>query len=252
MNCYLHPETPATGYCRSCGRPLCPVCQRPVEGVIYCQDHVPVPVYTAPPPGGPGAPGPNPYAPPAANPYAAPVTSVAPPGATSPPLAFILGWIPGVGAIYNGQYLKGLVHAIIFGLLVTLINEAEGSAQPLLGITMAAFVFYMPFEAFHTAKRRQLGMPVDEWSSFMTGSKFANKAPIGPIVLIAIGIIFLLNTLHLLEFREISRFWPVILIIIGVAMLYGRIIGLRSHRPYNSTPPVSNGTTSDQMTGGRL
>lgn len=254
MNCYLHPETPATGYCRSCGRPLCPACQRAVEGVIYCQDHVPVPVYAAQPGAeGPGAAGPNPYAPPAANPYAQPVTAVAPPGTTSPVLAFILGWIPGVGAIYNGQYLKGLMHAIIFGLLVTLINEAEGTAQPLLGITMAAFIFYMPFEAFHTAKRRQLGLPVDEWSSFSSGSRFANRAPIGPIVLIVIGILFLLNTLHLIEFREVSRFWPVLLIIVGIVMLYGRIAGLRSHRPYNSTTAgMSDGTTSDQMSGGRL
>jgi hypothetical protein len=167
-------------------------------------------------------------------------------------LAFILGWIPGVGAIYNGQYLKGLVHAIIFGLIVTLISEGEGSAEPLLGITLAAFVFYMPFEAFHTAKKRQMGLPVDEWSSFTTGSRFANKAPIGPIVLIVIGIIFLLNTLHLIEFREISRYWPVILIIVGVAMLYGRIAGLRSHRPYGSANGMSDTTAGDQMTGGRL
>ena len=33
----------------------------------------------------------------------------------APGLAFALGFIPGVGAIYNGQYLKGLVHALIFG-----------------------------------------------------------------------------------------------------------------------------------------
>jgi len=31
----------------------------------------------------------------------------------SPGLALFLGLIPGVGAIYNGQYAKGMVHAII-------------------------------------------------------------------------------------------------------------------------------------------
>jgi hypothetical protein len=253
MNCYLHPETLATAFCRSCGRPLCPVCQRTVEGVIYCQDHVPVPVYTAPPAGGPGAPGPNPYAQPAANPYAQPVPpTVAPPGATSPVLAFILGWIPGVGAIYNGQYLKGLVHATIFGLFISLVSSTEGStSQPFLVMTMAGFIFYMPFEAYHTARKRQLGLPVDEWSSLTGSSRFSSRVPIGPILLIAIGVVFLLDTLHLLDFREISRFWPVILIIIGVVMLYGRITGLRSHRPYDSTSTATD-TTSDQMTGGRL
>ena|SRR5579875_1314155 len=221
MNCYLHPETPATAYCRACGRPLCAVCQRTVEGVVYCQDHVPVPVYGAAPTGvGVGAtPAANPYMQPAATAYAV---------NTSPLLAFILGWIPGVGAIYNGQYLKGLVHAIIFGLLGTVIGESDGSAAPLLGITMAAFVFYMPFEAYHTAKRRQLGLPVDEWSSLTGGRGFRTRAPIGPIVLIAIGVLFLLDTLHLLDFRDIARWWPVLLIVVGVYMLYARMTGIRS------------------------
>ncbi|MBV8896035.1 MAG: B-box zinc finger protein [Acidobacteriaceae bacterium] len=243
MNCYLHPETPAAGYCRSCGRPLCALCQRTVDGVIYCQDHVPVPVYAAPPPSpGAGAGPANPY--PAANPYGAPPPPAAPLLGvnTSPVVAFLLGWIPGVGAIYNGQYLKGLVHAVIFGLLISLAQSSEGSAsQPFIIMTMVGFIFYMPFEAFHTAKKRQLGLPVDEWSSLTGSRSFRSRAPIGPIVLIAIGVLFLLDTLHLLEFREFGRYWPVLLIVVGVWMLYGRMSGLRSHPSdqgnYSSTPP---------------
>jgi TM2 domain-containing membrane protein YozV len=218
-----------------------------VEGVIYCQDHVPVPVYAAPPAGASAGPG-NPTA----NPYAA--SPLPPPLGvnTSPVLAFLLGWIPGVGAIYNGQYLKGLVHAVIFGLLISLVTSAEGSAsQPFLVMTMVGFIFYMPFEAFHTAKKRQLGMPVDEWSSLTGSSRFRSRAPIGPIVLIAIGVLFLLDTLHLLEFREIGRYWPVLLIVIGVYMLYGRMAGLRSHmsdQGYSATPPP--GSAADPAVGG--
>lgn len=233
MNCYLHPETPATAYCRSCGRPLCPICQRTVEGVIYCQDHVPVPVYQAQPSPGAAAGGPNPYVQPAA---------MVPPVTTSPVAAFLLGWIPGVGAIYNGQYLKGLVHAIIFGLLISLVSSTDGTAsQPFLVMTMVGFIFYMPFEAYHTAKKRQMGMPVDEWSSLTGGNRYASRAPIGPIVLIAIGILFLLDTLNLVQFRDIGRFWPVLLIVVGVYMLYGRVAGLRSHtrdQGYSSAPPA--------------
>jgi hypothetical protein len=215
-----------------------------VEGVIYCQDHVPVPVYAAQPAAGtPTGAGP-------ANPYIQPAAPLVPPGTPSPALAFLLGWIPGVGAIYNGQYIKGLVHAVIFGLLVSLISSAEGGAQPLLGITMAAFIFYMPFEAYHTAKRRQMGLPVDEWSSLTGTGRFSNRAPLGPILLIAIGVLFLLDTLHLLEFREIARFWPVLLIVIGVYMLYARMTGLRSHmadQGYSTQPPPDS--ASDEAMG---
>ena len=225
MNCYLHPETPAVAFCRSCGRPLCAICQRPSEGTVFCQDHVPAPSYGTADPGGAGA----------ANPYAQPVASSVPPVQTSPGLAFVLGWIPGVGAIYNGQYLKGLVHAVIFGLLISLANSTEHTAgQPLLIMMTVGFVFYMPFEAFHTAKKRQMGIAVDEWSSLLSQSRYTGRAPIGPVVLILIGVLFLLDTLHVIEFRDIGRFWPVILIVAGAYMLYNRVAG-----PGATTRPLS-------------
>jgi hypothetical protein len=88
-------------------------------------------------------------------------------------------------------------------------------------------------------------MPVDEWSSLTGNSRFRGRAPIGPIVLIAIGVLFLLDTLHLLEFREIGRYWPVLLIVIGVYMLYGRMSGLRSRvsdQGYSTAPPSASAT----------
>lgn len=231
MNCYLHPDVAATAFCRSCGRPLCTTCQRPAEGTIFCQEHVPAPYadpspgsYAPPPEPGPyaAAPGTAPYPSPP-NPYYAPAAY--PAGVrTSPLAAFWLGLIPGVGAIYNGQYLKGLVHAIITGLLISLTNAADGtSGQPLLGMLTFAFWCYMPFEAYHTAKKRQMGVPIDEWSSLMAPQSRAGRLPIGPIILIGIGVIFLLDTLHLLDFREFGRFWPVLLILVGAYMLYARI-----------------------------
>jgi len=243
MNCYYHSETPATGFCRSCGRPLCETCQRPAEGTIYCQDHVPL-NYGGANYGGtnadPNASAANPYGQPAA-PFVAP-----PPVQTSPGLAFILGFIPGVGAIYNGQYLKGLIHALIFGLLVTLISNSDHTgAQPLLGILMAAFIFYMPFEAYHTAKRRQSGQVIDEWSSILPRHRHAGHVPLGPILLILIGVIYLLNSLELIDFQAISRFWPVILIVVGAYMLYNRFSGPvppRSSQPYAGpvNPPAND------------
>jgi len=215
MNCYLHAEVPAAAFCRSCGKPLCAACQRLAGGTVYCPEHAPVSYADAQ----------NPYAQTAytQSPAAAPV---APPLAvsTSPGLAFFLGFIPGVGAIYNGQYLKGLVHAVIFGLICSLIGAVEHSAGgPLLGIILTAFIFYMPFEAYHTAKRRLAGQPVEEFSSLIAPNKFYSRTPIGPILLILIGVFFLLDTLHLVEFQDVARFWPVLLIFAGAFMLYNRL-----------------------------
>ena len=181
----------------------------------------------------------------AANPYDQPPTgfSHVAPVQTSPALAFLLGLIPGVGAIYNGQYIKGLIHAVIFGLLISLISSTENSSgQPLLIMMLVGFFFYMPFEAYHTAKKRQMGIRVDEWSSLLSQNRYTGRAPVGPVVLILIGVVFLLDSLHLVEFREIGRFWPVILIVIGAYMLYSRVSGRAEVPPVSRPSGLSGGS----------
>src|ERR1039458_3245456 len=134
MNCQIHPELPATAYCRTCGKPICDECRRDAYGTVFCAEHAPAPATaSAPPPAGPPAPvGARPtgyiysdvfhrlsrhaYGPVfCADPAPAPATASAPPPAgppapvgarptgyiysdVSPGLAFFLGWIPGVGA----------------------------------------------------------------------------------------------------------------------------------------------------------
>ncbi len=199
MNCYKHPETPAVAFCRTCGKPLCQSCQRPVQGTIVCEEHAPQQTIPPQPP---------------------PVVS-----GNSPGLAFVLGLIPGVGAIYNAQYAKGVVHVVIFGLLISIIDSgATHGFEPLFGLLIAIWYFYMPFEAYHTARKRQLGEPVDEFSSIFP-MKNKSGLPMGPVVLIGLGVLFLLTNMDIIEFRTIARWWPVALIALGVYMLYCRVTG---------------------------
>src|SRR5208337_3717481 len=96
MNCANHVESPAVAYCRTCGKPMCSNCMRDVRGVLYCEECLASQVSgTMPPPPGPGAPLPG---------------AVPPVTEGSPGLAAILGFIPGVGAFYNGEYAKGFIH----------------------------------------------------------------------------------------------------------------------------------------------
>src|ERR1035438_10564632 len=50
MNCQNHPETPATAYCRNCGKPVCDACRRDAFGTVYCAEHIPAPPPPAPDP----------------------------------------------------------------------------------------------------------------------------------------------------------------------------------------------------------
>lgn len=213
MNCENHPDVAATAYCRSCGKPVCNECRRDAFGTVYCAEHVPAGA-AGMPAAAPAAAAPPPVMPPPAN-YAYPDIS--------PGLAFFLGWIPGVGAIYNGQYAKGLVHAVIWGILVSITNsDAVHGVEPIFGMLICAWMFYMAFEAYHTARKRRAGEAVDEYSSIL--DLHGRNVPVAGITLIVLGIVMLLYTLHLFDFERVARFWPVLLIAAGAFLLYGRLV----------------------------
>jgi Domain of unknown function (DUF5668)/B-box zinc finger len=225
MNCQNHPESPASAYCRTCGMPVCEECRRDAFGTVYCAEHAPAPASAyAPPPGyaQPGyAPPPGPTPPPGFAPPPLPVQST-----VSPALAFFLGMIPGVGAIYNGQYAKGLVHAIVWGLLMSIAQSraAEGM-EAIFVMLVIAWWAYMAFEAYRTAQKLQAGEPVDEYSSLVPMRGRGDQAPVAGVALVVLGVLLLLHTLELLDFDRVARYWPVLLIAVGVYLLWGRMVG---------------------------
>ncbi len=234
MTCANHPETAAAAFCRECGKPLCPECVRPAAGTVFCEEHQPAPAQPQQAQPAPRPPAPS-YAA-AAQPEspwaAAPLPASRPDPGGSPGLAFVLGLIPGVGAIYNAQYAKGLIHVVIWGLLVSIVSsDAAGGMEPLFGMLIAVWIFYMAFEAFHTAKKRQQGVPVDEFSSLLPMKGRGSGFPVAPILLIGLGTIFLLNNLEIIRMYQLLRYWPVFLIALGVYMLYSRLAGGESAPP---------------------
>jgi hypothetical protein len=241
MNCANHPEAPAIGYCRECGKPLCEACRHDADGTLYCEEHSPAAAYSAPPPPPTASPYTAPYTAPPSSPQPSPqVNQRRPPvdPGVSPGLAFLLGFIPGVGAIYNGQYVKGLIHVVIMGLLISITSNEEmsGNLQPLFGMMIGTWVFYMAFEAYHTAKKRQLGEPVDEFSSIVPRQGQQSRFPLAPAVLIAVGLIFLLHNLDILRIGQIIRYWPIALIGLGAYMLYERVSGSPARSDHHPTP----------------
>jgi hypothetical protein len=244
MNCANHPEAPVSAFCRECGKPMCQDCQCLALGSVYCAEHAPAAATvgsTAPP-----APEPPAAAPYTATPYAtsysappvppSPYTAPAPAPAkvcdrnAHPLLAFLLGFIPGVGALYNGQLAKGLIHAVVFGLLVSLASNSHSNLEPLLGVMIAAWVFYMAFESWHTAKKRRDGDSVEEFSSLFDIRPTHGRFPAGAVLLIAVGFLLLLDTTDMIDMVQLDRYWPVGLIILGLYMLYTRLTGDRAER----------------------
>ena len=227
MNCANHADASAVAYCRTCGKALCANCTRPVRGVIYCEDCLGAKMESAPV----AAPGfvPGTYTPSAPGQIPPPLT----PGSTgpNPTVAGILGAIPfGIGAVYTGQYTKGLVHLGIFALLVAGCNSRGDVVPAISGIGIAFLVIYGIIDSVRSARAIQAGLPPPDpyglAATFGGGTKIeTSKVPMGAIVLILLGVLFLLNTLGF-EYG-IGRFWPVILIFVG-GWLFARNWGMLS------------------------
>ncbi len=132
MNCHYHPEVASSAFCQFCGKPLCKDCIRNVGGAVYCEACLAERLRAA---GTMGA-----------------AFST---GTPHPLLAGLLGFIPGVGAMYNGQYAKAIAHVLIFAVLASL-----GDHSSIFGILVAAWVFYQVFDAYQTAMARRDGQPL--------------------------------------------------------------------------------------------
>jgi len=217
MKCAVHSEVDAAGYCRNCGKPMCPDCVRRVRDVLYCEDCLASGMGHAAPPSAQIAPSGVPsQAPVGALPPASPA-GIGP----SPVLAFFLGFLPGLGAFYNEQYGKGMIHLAVFLVLfIAGVNGAmSGGAAAALWICISALWIYMPIDALRTAQAKRAGQtlsdPVDN---------FSKQRPIGPILLIGAGLLLLLNNFDWFPWYRITQFFfPAILITVGILMFRNRM-----------------------------
>ena len=62
-----------------------------------------------------------------------------------------------MGAMYNGQYFKGLIHVVIFVVIISITTHFG-----IFGLFIPAWILYQSFEAFHTAKAIRDGQPIPD------------------------------------------------------------------------------------------
>jgi hypothetical protein len=242
MNCATHNNVAAVAYCRACGKPLCATCVRDVRGTMFCEHCLAERVASALPP--------TPVNPPGGAGSTAPYKGERLP---SPGMAAALGFIPGVGAMYNGQFMKGFIHVMAFVCMIWMADHFG----PIMVPVFFAYFFYLVFDAYKTAHAIELGQPLPDpfglermfpsgshhaASSAVAGGarvtansavpaatpgappRYRSSVPTGAVILIVLGLLFLLHTVGLFEY-DISRFWPVILIAFG-GWLFARRWGL--------------------------
>lgn len=195
MNCTKHVELAATAACTNCLQPFCSQCLVRVgerQMCTECCSRIPGSI----------------------PPRSLSASSPAAESMCSPGAAFALGLIPGVGAICNGEYLKAFVHVLTFGFLVSLAGSSKvGSFEPLFGFMTAAFFFYMPLEAYHTAKRNVL-----QASGLRVEARATNRQKENlwtGVILTLMGCLLFVNEWVEGFLEGMLKFWPVVLIGFG-------------------------------------
>lgn len=189
MKCYYHPTVDSAAACSVCRKFLCATCSHTIKGKIYCQDCLVAGAELA-------------------------GIATSPRIATfSPGRAALFAVVPGIGAVYNREYVKALIHFAVFAALWMVADRGPG----IFVLAVISFWIYTIIDAYRSAQvilRLQVTQP-----EAPEREPEGINAPVWGATLVLLGILFFLNNLGLDGFRAIERFWPLIFVALGIYLI---------------------------------
>jgi hypothetical protein len=188
MKCSYHPAAEAQDFCSACNKPLCAECSHQIKSKYYCQDCL---VQGAE--------------------WAAAVKDLRIP-TDSPKRAAVCSLIPGMGAVYNNEYLKALTYFAVFAALVVMSDHIHG----IFGFAAFAFIVFTMFDSYRTAEakaRARLETGTVPEKAGMDRTPFA-----WGIFLVFLGILFLLQ--NIIPYHFLNRMWPAVFILLGAYLVW--------------------------------
>jgi hypothetical protein len=199
MNCSYHPEVQSQEMCTACKKPLCSECAHKIKNKFYCQDCL---IKGAE--------------------WATTVRDLRIP-TESPKRAALCALIPGMGAVYNNEYLKAITYFAVFAALSTMGDSVHG----IFGFGAFAFLVFTMFDAYRTAEahtRKHLESGTNPEKSPQNEKTIIAWG----IILIILGFLFLLR--NIIPYDFLHQLWPLIFVLLGGYLVY-RSIRERDDRP---------------------
>ena len=145
----------------------------------------------------------------------------------SPGIALLLSFVPGLGALYNGEILKGFSFMGFFAFLIYLLATGKASGwEPLLAIALGIFYFYTIIDTYLSCKRDANAFGEEKIGSEERAAKDAGDHRPDPflgILFLSSGIIFLLLNYNVIQWGTVRRFWPVLFILIGGKLIWNAL-----------------------------
>ncbi|HEX8852732.1 MAG TPA: hypothetical protein VF754_04555 [Pyrinomonadaceae bacterium] len=228
MNCAYHLTNRAVVQCSRCTRPLCPACDHRIRGFPYCQDCIVAGVESL------------------QHQQARVAAKSVVRRKSSPLIALLLSFIcPGLGAAYNGQTSKALVHFTIFASFFQMAAVTDGTLFFVLGI-FGTWLF-AAVDAVRTAQLIRSGLAPDAEQDAIARRLYGNPLA-WAVTMISLGTVFLLHTLFNVRL-PVKEFLPVVLVLLGAYMLFdwARSRGSRREAPnfdaFSRPPSVISGAT---------
>lgn len=147
-------------------------------------------------------------------PPAAPAPGAYPKPPKSPAAATLLSLFPGLGQVYNGQPAKAIVFFLVW---VGAFMGADEQGMP-FGLMIPFVWLYNMIDAWRSATAINL-----RGAGAARLEEDAAESPAWGGTLIALGLVLLARNLGWINFAAIARFWPVLLIVAGAALLRGSL-----------------------------
>lgn len=208
MKCSYHPAVESQEMCNSCRKTLCSECAHKIKGKTFCQDCL---VEGAE--------------------WVAAVRGFRVP-ADAPKRAALCALIPGMGAVYNNEYLKAITFFAVFASLMVLGDKVH----EIFGFSAFVFLVFTLFDAYRTAElfnRRRL-----DAGKISEASPSLDRTILGwGAFLIVLGIIFLLQ--NFIPYSFLTRIWPLLFILLGAYLVY-RAVDDRKDSIRNLNDPFEN------------
>lgn len=226
MNCAYHLTNRAVVQCSRCTRPLCPACDHRIRGFPYCQDCIVAGVESL------------------QHQQARVAAKSVVRRKSSPFVALLLSLIcPGLGAAYNGQTAKALVHFTIFASFFQMAAVTDGTAFFFLGI-VGTWLF-AAVDAARTAQLIRAGLSPDAESDAIARRLYGNPLA-WAVTMMSLGVVFMLHTIFGIQL-PVREFLPVVLVLLGAYMLFDYYRARRHRDPLRfenaGRPPSLFGAT---------
>jgi hypothetical protein len=154
----------------------------------------------------------------------APLTALPAPLATKRPwLAAFLSFFPGLGNIYNGLYLRGLIFFMIFTTMVGIVVRG-GNNAPFFGPAIAFFLLFNVIDAYRQAVLINYGYQQDLGVLDLPKRPRPGQGGIAAgIILVLIGTYALLERYVSIDLDWIFDLWPLFAIGLGAWLIWGTL-----------------------------